>query len=86
MDGIEQRGREEIEAHQLERLRALLATVVPANRFWTARLEAAGLTDSLESLDQFRARVPLTTKEDVTHDQREHPSAVRPRRDAAGTG
>jgi len=62
--------RAEINATQLAQLRKLLATIVPANPFYTSKLSAVR---PLDSLDQFRAIVPFTTKEELAADQRDHP-------------
>ena len=48
--------RQHIEARQLEQLRKLLDTIVPANRFYTEKLRAAGFDAHVNSLDDFRAR------------------------------
>src|SRR5687767_12885581 len=65
--------RAEIETAQLAQLRKLLATVLPANKFYARKLSAAGASALLDSLDQFRARIPFTTKEELAADQRDHP-------------
>lgn len=62
-----------IETAQLGKLRALLAAIAPANPFYSARLEAARIGADLESLDQFRARVPFTFKQELIDDQRRYP-------------
>lgn len=58
---------------QLERLRALLAAIVPANRFYTPRLASAGVTPDIASLEEFSRRMPFTRKEDLVADQTNHP-------------
>ena len=58
---------------QLDRLRALLATIAPANRFHTPRLERAGVDAGVASLEEFSARCPLTTKADLVADQTANP-------------
>ena len=58
---------------QLEKLRALLAAVTPGNRFQTARLVAAGVDAGVQSLADFSARMPFTTKADLVADQAAHP-------------
>ncbi len=63
-------GRAEIEADQLSKLRALLAAIVPANRFYSGKL--AGL-DVVASLDDFARRVPFTSKHELTADQAAFP-------------
>jgi len=60
-------------ADQLARLRALLAAVVPGNRFYTPRLAAAGVTPEIGSLAEFSERMPFTTKADLVADQAANP-------------
>lgn len=65
--------RARIVADQLARLRALVAEIVPANRFWSARLAACGLTaDALTTLEALR-RLPPVTKAELGEDQARHP-------------
>lgn len=69
---IDARQRDRITGYQLARLRALVAEIVPSNRFWTARLEAAGLRAAdLNSLDALR-RLPPVTKAELGEDQARH--------------
>lgn len=65
--------RAEIEAAQLEQLRSLLAELFPANRFYTEKLQAAGVTFDVASLADYRARFPFTTKSELVEDQMRHP-------------
>jgi phenylacetate-CoA ligase len=65
--------RAEIEAAQLEQLRSLLAELFPANRFYTEKLQAAGVTFDVASLADFRERFPFTTKAELVEDQMRHP-------------
>ena len=58
---------------QLRKLRALIAAIVPGNRFYTPRLTKAGITANLASLDEFSARMPFTTKQELAEDQIAHP-------------
>jgi phenylacetate-CoA ligase len=58
---------------QLERLRALLARIIPANRFYTRRLAAAGVTPDVASLADFSARMTFTHKLELVSDQAQHP-------------
>ena len=51
-----------LRAHQLARLNALLAEVLPKNRFYAQKL--AGLAAPLQSLDELGA-IPFTTKEEL---------------------
>ena len=63
-----------LRAHQLERVRALVAAVLGANPFWTAKWREAGLAaaDDLRSWDDLR-RLPLTEKSELVADQAAHP-------------
>lgn len=54
----------------LDRLRALLAEIVPTNRFVQARLGEIG---ELHDLADFSARVPFTHKVELAADQAAHP-------------
>ena len=54
----------------LEKIRALVGALVPGNRFYTERLRVAGVTAAnIASLEDYAARVPLTTKEELVADQ-----------------
>lgn len=55
---------------QLERLQALLSQLVPANRFYSAKLADAG---PVTSLDDFARRVPFTHKRELIEDQQTNP-------------
>src|SRR5262249_61242932 len=58
---------------QRQRLRALLAEVLPRNPFYSHKLKQAGLTAAdLGSPDGFR-RLPFTTKAELVADQEAHP-------------
>ena len=57
----------------LEKLHALIAAIVPANRFQTQRLPAAEAREPIASLAEFTARFPFTTKEELVADQAAHP-------------
>src|SRR5579864_4226 len=65
--------RRNIELAQFGKLRALLAAIVPANSFYSAKLEAAGVSPDLPSLNEFYERVPFTLKKELIEDQRDHP-------------
>ncbi|MBK9169677.1 MAG: phenylacetate--CoA ligase family protein [Bryobacterales bacterium] len=55
---------------QLAALRVLLAAILPGNRFYARKLEGvSGIT----SLEDFRRRVPFTTKQELVDDQAAHP-------------
>ena len=62
-----------LEAHQLKKLHALLKTTLADNSFYTAKLRATGTDRLPESLDDFIARTPLTTKRELVDDQRRNP-------------
>ena len=64
--------RKEIEAHQLKTLRQLIGTLRKSNPFYRERLEAAGLDRDLTSIDDFVARMPFTTKQQIMADQTDH--------------
>lgn len=65
--------RSELEALQLEQLRSLVAELIPANKFYTQKLQAAGVGFDLASLADFAARFPFTTKAELVADQLAHP-------------
>jgi len=55
---------------QLSKLNQLLAAILPANRFYAAKLGEVG---PFGSLDQFTATVPFTTKDELAADHEAHP-------------
>ncbi len=58
----------------LDSLRALLATIVPGNAFYKARLARDGVSaDNLASVADFSARVSLTSKSELVEDQASYP-------------
>ena len=65
--------RTDIQAGQLAALRDLLAELVPANRFQSAKLSAAGVGFEVASLDDFARRFPFTTKPELSADHAAHP-------------
>jgi phenylacetate-CoA ligase len=65
--------RASIEAGQLEQLRSLLAELFPANQFYTQKLQSAGVGFDIASLEDFSARFPFTTKQELVADQLAHP-------------
>lgn len=65
--------RAQIEAEQLEQLRALLTEIFPGNRFYSSRLQSAAITFDVASLADFSRRFPFTTKRDIVQNQIEHP-------------
>jgi len=62
-----------IESAQLEELRTLVAELIPANKFYTQKLEKVGVGFDVASLADFSARFPLTTKSELVADQLKHP-------------
>jgi phenylacetate-CoA ligase len=72
MTGTAFPGRAEIAAGQLAALRAMVAELIPHNRFYTRRLQAAGVR-GIASLEEFFARVPFTFKQALVDDQRANP-------------
>ncbi len=65
-------GREAIEAEQLAKLRGLAGELLETNAFYAPRLRAANLT-TVETLRDFRERMPFTTKSRIVADQQDHP-------------
>jgi phenylacetate-CoA ligase len=65
--------REGLETEQLARLRSLIATLIPANAFYTQKLRAAGTGSEIESLSRFFELAPFTLKRELIEDQRRNP-------------
>src|SRR5260370_3933124 len=53
-------------------LRELCAAILPANRFYAARLQPA-MVSRLASIKEFCEQVPFTTKPELAADQKAHP-------------
>lgn len=64
---------EQLGALQLERLRSLLAAIIPANPFYTQKFAGADAYPPIASLQDFSARFPFTTKLELVEDQLRHP-------------
>ena len=65
--------RSQIEAMQSRRLVEMLQTIIPRNRFWTSKLQAAGIdVAAIRSLEDL-AKLPLTTKQELVDNQSEQP-------------
>lgn len=65
--------RDGIERQQLLRLQMLLQTIIPRNRFWTTRLQRAGVSaKTVQSLSDLQ-RLPFCTKQDLVADQDAQP-------------
>ena len=73
------RSRPEIEARQLRRVARQVEKLYATNRFYRAKLDAARVTpDQIRTLDDFRKRIPVSTKADFLADQLEnHPYGHR---------
>jgi len=65
--------RSTIEGTQLEQLRSLLAELFPGNKFYARKLNSAGITFDVSGLQDYSARFPFTTKQELSEDQRRHP-------------
>ena len=63
--------REAIASYQLAQLRQLLGAILPGNAFYRTKL--ARLDPAAASLEDFSARFPFTTKQELVEDQRSHP-------------
>lgn len=73
--GIEDvwKNRQQIEDIQLRRLKELLETIIPRNRFYTTKLQEAGVSvEDIQSLDDLR-KLPLTTKQELVDSQAQQP-------------
>ena len=66
-------GRAALEADQLSQLQALLAEILPRNRFYGEKLARAGFSAPPASLDEYFSRMPFTLKQELVDDQRTHP-------------
>jgi len=73
MANSEHPDRATIESAQLEELRTLVAELIPANKFYTQKLENVGVGFDVASLADYSARFPFTTKAELVADQLKHP-------------
>src|SRR5690348_3905307 len=73
MGEVTNRNCEAIATEQLEQLRSLVTELFPANKFYSRKLNAAGITFDIASLDDFSARFPFTTKVELVEDQLANP-------------
>jgi phenylacetate-CoA ligase len=62
-----------LEAHQLARLRELLAVLLPNNPFYSDKFRGAGLDSGVVSLQEFSQRAPFTLKQELVDDQVKNP-------------
>ncbi|MGE5195029.1 MAG: phenylacetate--CoA ligase family protein [Deltaproteobacteria bacterium] len=67
------RSRADLERYQSARLAALLAEILPRNRFWRAKFAAAGVTPADIQTPQDLRRLPFATKAEILADQAAHP-------------
>lgn len=73
MHDLETASREQITAHQLNRLRDGLARILPYNRFYHEKIAPDGETPpAIETLEDL-ARLPFTNKRELVADQIAHP-------------
>jgi len=63
--------REAMASYQLAQLRQLLSAILPGNAFYRNKL--AGLSPDIACLEDFSARFPFTSKQELAGDQRTHP-------------
>lgn len=62
-----------IASDQLEQLRSLVTELFPGNKFYSNKLNAAGITFDIASLEDFSTRFPFTTKRELVEDQSANP-------------
>ena len=65
--------RSQIEVIQSQRLGEMLQTIIPRNRFWTSKLQAAGVDITEIRGVEDLARLPLTQKQELVDNQNEQP-------------
>jgi phenylacetate-CoA ligase len=73
MGEVSNPNRRAIAAEQLEQLRSLVTELFPANKFYSSKLNAVGITFDIAGLEDFSARFPFTTKQELVQDQSSHP-------------
>ncbi|MFP6855388.1 MAG: hypothetical protein VB980_06345, partial [Opitutales bacterium] len=73
MSGLPPSDSEALDQGQLINLRRLLGVVLESNPFQQAKLNGAGLDESLESVEAFVSKCPLTTKDELARDRLENP-------------
>ncbi len=68
-ESVETMPRKPLEALQIEKLRSMLKIVYGRNRFYTGKLENAGIhPEAIKTLEDL-SRLPLTTKEELLQAQ-----------------
>ncbi len=65
--------RQVIVQRQFDQLRDLLRAVIPANKFYAAKYEAAGAPSRVPRMHDFHGHFPLTTKQELAADQAANP-------------
>lgn len=65
--------RRQLETYQSQKLVELLRTIVPRNRFWTRRFEAAGVNVAAVRSRSDLEKLPLITKQEIVDNQTETP-------------
>jgi len=63
----------EIRVDQTRKVQSLVQAVLASNRFYAAKLRAAGIDSAPADLREFCARVPFTSKAELIDDQSTHP-------------
>ena len=62
-----------IAQRQMEQLRLLLDQLLPGNKFYAAKFDAAGVYKKVPSLAHYFEQFPFTTKQELVDDQLAHP-------------
>jgi phenylacetate-CoA ligase len=71
---IERMSRDELLGLQFRKLKQQVEWAYSRSDFYKRKFQRAGVTpDDIQSLDDFRMRVPITTKKDLLEDQQEFP-------------
>ncbi len=64
---------EQIRASQLGSLNELLARIIPANPFYTRKIQGSAIPTAFARLEDFQLQFPFTTKAEIVRDQEECP-------------
>jgi phenylacetate-CoA ligase len=67
------KNRDELEENQNAAIQRLLEEVIGRNQFYTRKLEGAGIFGPAISIEEFKEKVPFTTRKEWTEDQIAHP-------------
>ncbi len=65
--------RQSIETDQITELNAMLSKIIPANDFYSAKLNTNHHASVFGSLEKFTKTCPFTLKSDLVDDQANHP-------------